>query len=304
MMKILYRLVCSCLLLFTIIKESHSQVIGNGITLQIQKNNQIVGHIIGTMHKFPEGSDVEIQAKLIGLFDESDGLVSELGMAQFVLFQETINNAINTAQNHRNLSTVISNDLLKKIALKLKVRFGNNTMALLEQTHPWAVGNALFSLCPIRANPASIEERLVLLASSKEKNVLALESVSEQVNGLPDFDSKVWSAYLQEIDAFTDKKNCAELYGQIIGDIAKNITLGELNGIEETMNKNYLLLDTRQFDDVFVIGRNQKLTERILKRLESKKRYIFAVGALHLIGPKGIIAALEKNGFKVSEINN
>jgi uncharacterized protein YbaP (TraB family) len=56
--------------------------------------------------------------------------------------------------------------------------------------------------------------------------------------------------------------------------------------------------------DRLLYRRNAIMAERIIKRLRDHPNtsYFFAVGAAHLQGNRGLIAALEKAGFRLTRV--
>ena len=58
---------------------------------------------------------------------------------------------------------------------------------------------------------------------------------------------------------------------------------------------------TEIFQKRLIIDRNQRMVERMHKRLEEGNAFI-AVGALHLPGEKGILRLLEHRGYRVRSI--
>jgi uncharacterized protein YbaP (TraB family) len=289
-------------LLIQISPAVYSQTSGPGIELEIWHGSQLKGYLVGTMHRFPNGYETEFSNKFKDVISKSDGLVTELGMAQFILLSDSTNIALEKSRDKKTLSSIISPDLFEQIATQLTPAFGSETKKLLDITHPWAVGNALLGLCSIEANSVSMEDQLALIASEKNKPIFALESVAEQVKGLPAYTSNVWTSYLRSLSTFSKRPDCADLYRDVVTDMSKTVIAGDLGLLPVVLEKNYKILDTKNFDDVFVYERNPHLLERMLTKLHSGKLYIFAFGGLHLIGEKGLIAGLEKNGYVVKRL--
>ena len=54
--------------------------------------------------------------------------------------------------------------------------------------------------------------------------------------------------------------------------------------------------------DQLITKRNYKMTEKMLRYFKSKKRYFVVVGAGHVVGNEGIVALLQKHGYKVTQL--
>jgi uncharacterized protein YbaP (TraB family) len=58
-----------------------------------------------------------------------------------------------------------------------------------------------------------------------------------------------------------------------------------------------------QFEDLFVWSRHDAMVAKIQDYLDQgKQRYFVAVGALHMAGPRGLLAKLRARGYVVKQL--
>ena len=80
-------------------------------------------------------------------------------------------------------------------------------------------------------------------------------------------------------------------------------------GDAEALHAWYKKMETRyssnpetaeSFDRRFLVARNHIFVERLLTQIGNRPGpYFLAVGALHLGGPEGVLALMEKQGFRI-----
>ncbi|WP_295762917.1 TraB/GumN family protein [Undibacterium sp.] len=270
--------------------------------LEIKKNNKTVAYVIGVMHQFPKNSGSLASEKVKNLISKSAGLVTELGLNQFVFGEDAIEDAMENARGGRALSSVIPVELFNLIEDKLTPIYGENTHRLLEESHPLKAGNVLLALCPVEMNKHSTEAELIMIAAAADLPILSIESVAEQVESFPPYEASLWHSYLASILNYINIPNCAELHRDSLRRLAYAALSGNLSLLENALNDSYGTLNLKEFDDYSMVQRNKRMTKRILKLAESKKVFVFAVGARHLPGPQGILAQLKLHKYTIKQI--
>ena len=138
---------------------------------------------------------------------------------------------------------------------------------------------------------AGIEEQLKKEVAVRKKPVIGLETVDQQMALLIPDDPKV---ELQNFEA--DLENAKEdndkvgplLDAWMAGDVRRlaHLTSADMN--------NY-----PQLRKVLIEDRNNAWVKKITALLDENKTYFIAVGAAHLVGPRGVPALLRKQGLKV-----
>jgi uncharacterized protein YbaP (TraB family) len=76
--------------------------------------------------------------------------------------------------------------------------------------------------------------------------------------------------------------------------------LGDEAGIEASNHSVDLLEE--EYLDLLVRRRNERLAQRILEHLKDGKRSLFALGAGHVVGPKGVVELLRRAGKTVTRV--
>lgn len=187
---------------------------------------------------------------------------------------------------------------------KLKQRLGNQEAAVRElgRFRPWAAAIVL-SLADYAALGFSSEqgvEKHVSARAGKYKSVSGLESADEQIllfTAMPSAEQK--ELLLQWLNMSPQERISAS---RELVDLWKA-------GDAEALHAWYKKMETRyssnpetaeSFDRRFLVARNHIFVERLLTQIGNRPGpYFLAVGALHLGGPEGVLALMEKQGFRI-----
>jgi|GEM_PF-6074246 len=291
------------LIIFSLSYLCHGEQVSKNILYEIRKEEAVVGYLLGIMHALPAGRKVFLSNSTINILSYSDGVITELGIAQFINQPEVIIGALNKIRQERKLSTLISKNLMSKIISELNPHFGKDTQEIINNAHPIDVMYSLLQeKCSKPIDRVQLETELALLASKMRKSFFSLETIENQINALPPLDSVIWSKNLENILNFIQSGNCKEKYHQILNKMSDAFSSGDVSLIKNELEKSYEILDFKQFDEISIYGRNNKLFSEIIKFIESGKIYIFATGVLHLAGPTGLISSFEKNGYFIKRI--
>jgi uncharacterized protein len=120
-----------------------------------------------------------------------------------------------------------------------------------------------------------------------------LETVEEQMNSLDEIPFKKQAEIvLETINEFNENR---QIYFQLI-DAYKKMNF---KNFYELMFK--ASTELKEFKQILLIDRNEKWIPRIEKMINKKSCFI-AVGALHLVGAKGLVALLRSDGYTVTPI--
>jgi len=191
-----------------------------------------------------------------------------------------------SAQTYKNLQ-----QYLKKVGLSLEI---------MQPMRPWTVMLQLSVMEMVRLGydpNLGIDQHFLTKAKREGKAVLELESAESQM------------ALLSKDD-------------KAFQDLLLRYTLEEMHEMEPLLNKMFkswkegdaktlstvvdssLVVDPRLTGiyEELITKRNYKMTEKILGYLKTKKRYFVVVGAGHVVGNEGIVALLQKHGFKVTQL--
>ncbi len=75
---------------------------------------------------------------------------------------------------------------------------------------------------------------------------------------------------------------------------------GDADALEKIM-----LRELKGYPEIYqpmLVQRNRNWMPKLEAMLKSGKRYFVVVGALHLVGPDGLLASLRKDGYKIEQL--
>lgn len=253
-------------------------------------------YLFGTLHS----ADPEVatpSATLKRILDSVDSLTIEMVIDEEA--KRTLGYAM-LLTDGRRLSDIAGPERFERV-VETGARYGIPAENL-EMFKPWGV-MTIFSLplSEIRRQ-ASGEEPLdmVLQAAARRRGipVYGIETTEEQVavfSGLSEEDQLALLdstlASNGRIDTFFEEMQQAYL----AGDLARLSTLTA----EEAESAPTEVIE--RFLDRLILDRNRRMAARIRPRLAEGNAMI-AVGALHLYGEDGVLGLLEKQGYRVSQV--
>jgi uncharacterized protein YbaP (TraB family) len=206
----------------------------------------------------------------------------------------------------KTLGDLLGPKLTADLSTEVKAINPALTLAPLEHLKPWAVAASLIELGDQMKYPGVLPLDVVVYqrAAMAGKEVSGLETPAEQLALFEDLTAAEQATLLSDTIA---QLRAVRATGRTPSDILCELYLaGDLDKLVEELTK----WDAAGSDPKF----NERLTERILyrrnaimaERIEKKllehpeKSFLFAVGAAHLQGPRGLIAALEKAGYTLT----
>jgi uncharacterized protein YbaP (TraB family) len=159
---------------------------------------------------------------------------------------------------------------------------------------PWAAMIVL--LQPQGATALTLDNLIAFEAGKRDKRVVQLEAVEEQIEALEGMAQEVQVALLRDVQARFEEIQAAvypTLNAYAEGDLAAQFRINA-----ETMG-------TGAAQDVLLerllYARSARFAERLAPLLEGGGVFA-AFGALHLYGPRGVPALLERRGFRVTRV--
>lgn len=142
---------------------------------------------------------------------------------------------------------------------------------------------------------AGVEFQLTKRAKAEKKPVFYLETVAEfaaLADGIDD------GRYTRLIELTLNSLSQCE---QLFRDMYAAWLSQRIHAIEQVLPRTVLAADPI-VRSAAIDQRNQAWIPKIVEGLQSPKRILIAVGALHLAGPTGLLALLEKRGYQVSPV--
>src|SRR5690606_28626084 len=135
-----------------------------------------------------------------------------------------------------------------------------------------------------------LDEHFQELAKKKNKKIIGLETVQEQMASLNKISLKEQADMLLE-----EINNPPEDVQKEADELVELYLDQDINGLIESIPTDS---SSNDFGSFIINERNHKMSERIIKLIQLQSSFI-AVGAAHLGGKEGIISLLQNKGFTV-----
>ncbi|HRN97912.1 MAG TPA: TraB/GumN family protein [Flavobacterium sp.] len=247
-------------------------------------------YLYGTIHITCDASLAEATKKALS---ETEKLFLELDMDDPAL-QMTMMQHMRMSGG-KTLKSLLSEGDFKLLDDYMKRNLGMSAV-LVNTVKPFMI-SAMFYPKMIECPMQSVEQELMKLSAQSQKEILGLETVTDQ---LAIFDAIPYEVQLEELiksvknDFVNDKAETAKLYeSYATQDVELMYKLA-------TESQNKL---TSEYDDVLLDKRNKSWIPVIETQLQKQPSF-FAVGAAHLGGPNGVINLLRKAGYVVEVVGN
>ncbi len=237
------------------------------------------GWLFGTMHAGIEKA--ELPALVWKSLEAAGTLVMEADIRDVPLV-ETAKRAM--LPPDRSLSGMVSPAVWKELVVMAK---GVLPESALDRMKPWFVIAALIgTMVPTKApmEPAFLE-----LASEADKRLVFLETPTEQI----DLFEKV-----MDVDDLVEMVEERAKGERKLAELRRAYRAGDAAAAERAA------LDPEELEkepakmDALIFARNRAWMRPLVKELARGKVFV-AVGLAHLLGPQGLVAALDKEGYEV-----
>jgi uncharacterized protein len=249
-------------------------------------------YLLGSVHVL-KSDDRDMPAEALRAYAAAGSLVMELNLndtaPEKVLAAGLGGEALPAGQT---LASILGPEAYAKLTAHLQP-LGLDPQ-FFDQMQPWFVALTLeqLELARLGFDPDSgVEAQFTRRAQADHKPIIALETMDEQLGLFSHMSLDQQRRFL--LYCLEDADDSAEEMNEIVsawhrGDTAK---LERLLG--EAVEKFPDLYRTLTTD------RNLKWLPRIEGMLHEKQDYLIIVGALHLVGKDGVVALLERQGYKV-----
>lgn len=163
---------------------------------------------------------------------------------------------------------------------------------------PWA---ALLILARPAESPGIILDNLLLIeAKNRGKAIEALESIDEQIAAMNDLPEDTQLALLRHAEANYD--SIQQSLGPLLeAYLARDLRrIWQING-EMMAGEGEIAAHNERFIDSLLYRRNLRFAERLAPLID-RGRTFAAFGALHLYGPRGVLALLAGRGYRITRV--
>lgn len=252
-------------------------------------DGSVDGWIFGTIHALPDGIGWRTPA-IAAIVDEADLLVVEVGE----LTGRDAGPSI--------YFSLAQSPGLPPVAQRLPVELRPRLAALMERggiapdelarEETWAAAIALARVEAV-GDPANGVDR-ALIADFSGRPVRQLEGLRGQLtifDQLPEAQQRVMLAAVVRESERVRKDPERLQRAWLAGDAA---------AIEQSTREGFLA--DPPLRDALLTGRNRRWVKALVPMLEQSPRPLIAVGTAHLVGPDGLAALLEANGYRLRRI--
>jgi uncharacterized protein len=168
---------------------------------------------------------------------------------------------------------------------------------------PWMLGTVLtlFEAAQAGYVPGLAAEAYVIrMAKSGNKPILEFEGIEQQFSL---FENAAWAtqvAYLEDALKAVESKSARREINRIVQawETADRPALERLLAEMRTQTS----VGARFTVETILLGRHDAMVRRIETLMADGRNYLFAVGALHLVGPGGLVEMLKARGYTVTEL--
>jgi uncharacterized protein len=168
-------------------------------------------------------------------------------------------------------------------------------LGFLESTKPYFLVAMLYPKMMPCKTVSGVEEQLVKLAKASQKEIKGLETMEFQASV---FDSIPYEEQAKELLKSIDSINVYAKYFDTMVNVYKS---QQLSAMQDLFTKSEFGMEEHQ--DVLLDNRNKNWVTQ-LKTIMPKQPVFVAVGAGHLVGEKGLIELLKKEGYALRPLVN
>jgi uncharacterized protein YbaP (TraB family) len=287
-----------------IMKEGAGEPNGGALLWKVTKASIAPSYLFGTMHvtdaRLLDVPDAVLHAlngagavavENVDIMDKSVAGRKMAALSDLMFFKD--------GTDLRDHMSKAEQELLRQAARTFKLSYFN-----LIKMKPWMAATVLaLPLCEKQSNASGqpfLDKALVERANRMGADVVSLETVAEQINAMAALPMNDQIAFLTtsarlatQAEDFLETMIALYLERKIgaIPAMAKYF-----GGNDETVEKAY-----GSFQEQLVDNRNLIMRDRALPLLKKGEAFI-AVGALHLIGKKGLVELFRAEGYEVLPI--
>ncbi len=145
----------------------------------------------------------------------------------------------------------------------------------------------------------SVEAYLLRVAKNESKPILEFEGIEQQFEL---FEKAPWAtqiAFLEEALKAVESRGARRELNRIV-QAWETADRGSLERLLAEMRAQSSV-GSRFTVDTILLGRHPQMVRKIETLMADGKSYVFAVGALHLVGPQGLVELLRARGFTLVE---
>ena len=260
------------------------EVTGNGLTTP--------SYLYGTMHMVC-AEDTKMSDGLKSAIKKSKQVYFELDMDNMEEMMSVLKFARMT--NGLKLSDLISHDDYQKLEDYFKNNKSVLPFGMMSRFKPYFITAIISEGIMGCKKKISVEQMIMTEARQYDKEVNGLETLEFQASI---FDSIPYEKQAQDLVMYVDS---IDKFREITMEMVEMYRKQDINNMDSLMEKSDPGM--MKYMDVLLYDRNKRWAEQIPEQMFNMPT-LFAVGAGHLGGEKGVINLLKKQGFTVKPLDN
>jgi len=290
---------CCVLASLTLISDSAAQTNDRrGLLWEVRKGKQ-VAWLLGTIH-VGRPEFYPLPASRLALLKRADAIVLEADISDTPRAISATQKYAVYPEGAPGLDTRLTPELRQRIEAVL-ARNQLDPVPMMRMK-PWMLANvlALFEAAQAGYMPAlSVEAYLLRVAKADNKQVFEFEGIEQQFEL---FEQAPWAtqvAFLEEALKAVETRGARRELNRIVQawETADRVSLERLLVEMRAQSST----GSRFTIDTILLGQHPKMVRKIETMMADGKSYMFAVGALHLIGPQGLVELLRARGYTLTE---
>lgn len=265
---------------------------GSVFMWRVQRGQTTV-HLLGSIHAMkPEA--YPLPAPIEAAFEAAEVVVFEVDLDEMNgAALEML--AAGSLEGGRTLEQELGPELWARLAAT--VEGTGLAPAALQFMKPWMAALSVAGLELARAGyqPASgLDLHLSRRAADSGKERQALETVEQQLGLFTGLSPEESAAFLRStLDEL-------ETMIPLLDQVAASWRVGEVKPVEDLLGSEFS--EFPELRERMVAARNRAWLERIEALLAGDRDALVVVGALHLVGPEGLVALLRGRGYTVTQL--
>ena len=249
-------------------------------------------YLFGTMHMVCK-DEALLSKEMEKIIANSSAIYLELDMDNMMellgVFQHM------NMKDGKKLGDYISEEEVKKVKEWFKTNQPLIPSGMIEKMKPIFLSSMIGEKSFGCEQQDGMEMRIMEEASKHDKEIKGLETMAYQAGIM---DSIPYDIQAKELLKAIDSSSVQDSSVKTLIDLYKKQDLEKLDSL---MNKTEG--EIGKYNEYLLFRRNRNWVEKI-KTLVKDKSYLFAVGAGHLPGLKGVIVLLRKEGFTLKPVKN
>lgn len=290
---------CACLAL-VFISDAYAQANDRrGFLWEVRKGKQI-GYLLGTIH-VGRPEFYPLPPSRLAQIKRADAIVLEADVSDAARAVAATQKYALYPEKAPGLETRLTPELRQRVEAALSRN--QLDLAPMMRMKPWMLGSvlALFEAAQAGYVPAlSVEAYLMRVAKTDRKPILEFEGIEQQFEL---FEKAPWAtqvAFLEEALKAVETRGARREINRIV-QAWETADRGSLERLLAEMRAQSSV-GSRFTVDTILLGRHPAMVRKIETLMADGKTYVFAVGALHLVGPQGLVDMLRARGYTLTEL--